>query len=70
MLHRVRLDLAFQSESDAKALIDYAKSLLPKAKNINKGKYFGEIGYIDREKCRHDETPIKPCEKVERLEVS
>ncbi len=67
MKYRVRLDLSFTSESDAHALMTYAKSLSGKAVSINEGAANEEIAFCDLEICRHEEG--LPCEKLERVEV-
>ena len=67
MKYRVRLDLAFDNEADAKLLMSYAKRLSKKAVSINEGLANEEICYMDFELCRHDEG--KACQKIERLEV-
>jgi len=67
MVYRVRLDLSFDGESDAKALMDFAKKLSTKASSINEGKDNEEISYIDYHLCGHDEGLL--CTKLERLEV-
>ena len=67
MKYRVRVDLNFDSQADAQALIAYAKGLSSKAVSINEGKVNEEISFCDLEICRHDEG--LPCEKLERLEV-
>ncbi len=67
MKYRVRLDLSFDSESDAQALMGYAKGLASNAVSINEGEANEEIAFYDLEICRHDEG--LPCEKLERIEV-
>ena len=67
MKYRVRVDLSFDNESDAQALMDYAKQLTNKAVSINEGRDNEEISFCDREICRHDEG--FPCTKLERVEV-
>jgi len=67
MKYRVRLDLSFGSQSEAKKLVDFAKTLTSKATSINEGLDNEEIAYVDFHKCRHDEG--LPCENIERLEV-
>ena len=72
MKYRVRLDLSFDpvsstGETDAKALMDYAKQLTSKAVSINEGKVNEEISFCDIEICRHDEG--LPCTRLERVEV-
>jgi hypothetical protein len=67
MKYRVRLDLSFESEAEARALMTYARDLSGKATSINEGKVNEEIAFCDLEICRHDEG--LPCEKLERTEV-
>jgi len=67
MKYRVRLDLSFESEADARSLMAYAKNLSSKAVSINEGEVNEEIAFCDLEICRHDEG--LPCEKLERVEI-
>ena len=67
MKYRVRLDLSFESEADARSLMAYAKNLSSKAVSINEGEVNEEIAFCDLEICRHDEG--LPCTRLERVEV-
>ncbi len=67
MKYRVRLDLSFADNTDARLLMDYAKQLSGKAVSINEGGDNEEISFSDLEICRHDEG--LPCEKLERVEI-
>jgi len=67
MKYRVRLDLSFDSETDALSLMDYARGLSSKAVGINEGKDNEEISFFELEICRHDEG--LPCERLERVEI-
>ena len=67
MKFRVRLDLPFDNEAEAKALMDLAKKLSVKVTSINEGQDNEEISFVDYELCGHDEGI--PCQKIERLEV-
>ena len=67
MKYRVRVDLSFVSEADARSVMEYAKSLSGKAVSLNEGEPNEEIAFCDLEICRHDEG--LPCEKLERVEV-
>lgn len=67
MKYRVRVDLSFDSETEARSLLAYAKNLSGKAVSINEGEVNEEIAFIDLEVCRHDEG--LPCEKLERIEI-
>ena len=67
MKYRVRLDLPFESEADARSLMAYAKNLSEKAASINEGEVNEETAFCDLEICRHDEG--LPCETLERIEI-
>ena len=67
MKYRVRVDLSFNSQSDAQAIMDYAKGQCNRAVSINEGADNEEISFFDLEICRHDEG--LPCEKLERVEI-
>ncbi len=67
MKHRVRIDLCFEKEDEAKALMEYAKSLASRAMSINEGQNNEEIAFCDYELCGHDED--KACQRIERLEI-
>lgn len=67
MKYRVRIDLSFNSEADAQALMAYAKGLSAKAVSINEGTTSEEISFSEMEICRHDEG--LPCETLERVEI-
>ena len=67
MKYRVRLDLSFDSEANAQALMDHAKQLFNQAISINEGGDNEEISFCDLEICRHDEG--LPCTKLDRVEV-
>jgi len=67
MKFRVRLDLSFDNEADAKLLMNYAKKISAKAVSIKEGEANEEIAFCDLEICRHDEG--LPCEKLERVEI-
>ena len=67
MNYRVRIDLSFASEADARSLMDYAREVSGKAVSINEGRNGEEISFCDFELCGHDEG--LPCTRLERLEV-
>ena len=67
MKYRIRLDLSFDNEADAKLLMNYAKKISTKAVSINEGEANEEIAFCDLEICRHDEG--LPCTRLERIEV-
>ncbi len=67
MKYRVRLDLSFDAETDARALMDYVRGLTSKVVSINEGADNEEISFCDLEICRHDEG--LPCERLERVEI-
>lgn len=67
MKYRVRLDLSFENEADARELLAYAKNLSSKAVSINAGDVNEEIAFCDLELCRHDEG--LPCTTLDRIEI-
>jgi len=70
MKYRVRIDLSFASEADARSLMSFAEGLSNKAVSINEGEPNEEIAFCDLEICRHDDpSPVKGCEKLERVEI-
>lgn len=48
---------------------DLLLPLFQRAVVINEGQDNEERGFIQVEKCYHDEVPVKPCEVVARWEV-
>ena len=70
MKYRVRLDLSFDNEADAKLLMNYAKRASQKAVSIREGEVNEEIAFADLELCQHDDpSQVKGCTKLERVEV-
>ena len=67
MKYRVRLDMSFETEADALALMNFGKTLAAKAVSINEGGENTEISFCDMELCRHDEG--LPCTRLDRIEV-
>ncbi|MFQ5997344.1 MAG: hypothetical protein ACE5KP_06975 [Dehalococcoidales bacterium] len=67
MKYGIRLDLSFENQNDAQALMGYAKGLTSKAVSINEGSANEEISFCDLEICRHDEG--LPCTNLDRVEV-
>ncbi len=67
MKYRVRIDLSFENETDARSLLDYARGLSRKAVSINEGETNEEISFCDIEMCRHDEG--LPCTLMDRVEA-
>ena len=67
MKYRVRVDLCFDSETDATNLMNYAKSMAASAVNIKPGTQDEEISFCDYELCGHDEG--LPCQRIERIMV-
>ncbi len=67
MKYRVRVDLSFDAEADARAVMDFARQLSSKAVSINENESNEEIAFCDLEICRHDEG--LSCERLERVEV-
>ena len=51
MKFRVRLDLPFDNEADARLLMNYARRMSSKAISINEGQINEEIAFCDLEIC-------------------
>ena len=69
MKYRVRLDLSFDNEADAQALMNYAKRASKKAVSIREGEVNEEVAFVDLELCRHDESFQEGCTRLERVEI-
>ena len=70
MKYRVRMDLSFADEADARSLMAYVENLSGKAVSLNEGEPNEEISFADLEICRHDDpSPVKGCERLERVEI-
>ena len=70
MKYRVRLDLSFDNEADAKLLMNYAKRASQKAVSIREGEVNEEISFCDLALCQHDDpSQVKGCTRLERVEV-
>jgi len=67
MKYRVRMDLCFADEADARALLDQASGLATKAASLNEGGEREEISFAELELCRHEEG--LPCSRLGRFEV-
>jgi hypothetical protein len=67
MKYRVRIDLSFDDEADARALMDFARDVSEKAVSINESNDNAEISFCELEICRHDEG--LPCTRLDRLEI-
>ncbi len=69
MKYRVRVDLSFDKEADAQSLMAYARNLSGRAVSINESMDNEEISFSELEICRHDESPPRPCTRLERVEI-
>lgn len=67
MKYRVKIDLSFESQADAQALMDYAQQISSKAVSVNPGELNEEIAFCELEICRHDEG--LPCTRLDRTEI-
>lgn len=66
MYNRVHVVMAYPAEDDAKDLVQEVMNLIERAVNIRPGLPGEEISFVERERCYHDEDPMKKCELVER----
>jgi len=69
MKYRARIDFSFENLSDAQALLAYAKTMQGKVVSYNEGKVNEELSHCDLHRCFHDESPTKPCESMEKIEI-
>lgn len=67
MFYRIILDLAYSSDTNPKSIMAHAKTLFKDAQTINPGQPTQEVGFIQLQKCYHDENPFKPCEVIESI---
>ena len=67
MKYRVRVDLSFANETDARSLMDFAKTSSSLAANLNEDEANCEISFCELELCRHEED--LPCVSLEKLVV-
>jgi len=65
--YRVRCDLMFESEADARELWEAIKSKAPVAVSINAGSPSEERSRGNIHRYYHDEKPPKPCEVIEEF---
>lgn len=70
MKYRISLDLAFDKEASAQAVLKTAKDHLKNAVTINPGLPTEEKGTIILHDCFHDEDPVKDCVIIEHHETS
>ena len=66
MKYRVRLDMSFDSETDARTLLEFSKNLTGKAVNTV-ASASDEKSFFSLEICRHDEN--LPCILLEKIEI-
>lgn len=69
MFYALRVSLAFKTKVVPEEASKAIKFLLDKAVVINQGKDNEERGFIQLEKCYHDENPTKPCSLLKRWNV-
>jgi len=70
MIWRVRADIPFESEDEARDFYHDCQLALPKGSVINPGLDTEEAGRILLEKCHHDEQPTEPCELISEENAS
>jgi 5-methylcytosine-specific restriction endonuclease McrA len=64
-VYRVRLDIIFDDEAEARKAYDMLHKRRGLMRSINKGKDNEENSQIILEQCFHDETSMKPCQILE-----
>jgi len=69
MNYRIKIDLAYPSDTNPRSILAHTQSLLEGAVIINPGTPTEERGYIQLEKCYHDEHPTRPCEIIDYIQL-
>jgi len=67
MAYKITLVLHFKDEAPIQKAKDFLLPLYQNAITINEGQDNEERGFIELEKCKHDEG--EPCKKIGRWEV-
>ncbi|MDP2919373.1 MAG: hypothetical protein Q8O43_04045 [Dehalococcoidia bacterium] len=67
MKYRVRMDMSFTVETDARLLMDSGKALAEKAVSAGEVTEKDAKSFCEMEVCRHDEG--LPCTLVERVAI-
>ena len=67
MKYRVRMDMIFDAEADARALMESGRAFAGTAVCVNPGMQDAQVSFCEIEMCRHDEG--LPCVRLERVEV-
>jgi len=67
MKYRVRADLSFEKEEDARALLTHAQGMIGKSKNMNPGAANEETSFCELELSGSDEG--KPSVLIARTEL-
>jgi len=65
MFYRVRADIIFDVEDEARDFYHDCEIALPKGAIINPDQDNMEISQILLEECYHDESPTQPCKIIE-----
>ena len=68
MFKRIRIDLAFETESPRADIVDKVLDLIGDAVVIEEGEPNEERGYLELEDCNHN-APNEPCVVTDRYEV-
>jgi len=68
MKYRVRMDMIFDAEADARSLMGSGAALTGKTVCIKPGTPEAQVSFCELELCRHDEGG--PCQRLERVEVT
>lgn len=68
MKYRVRMDMIFDTEEDARTLMESGTALTSRAVCIKADTADAQASFCELELCRHDEDG--PCQRLERVEVT
>lgn len=65
MNYRIMIDISFEKEASARAVLKTAKDHIKNSVIINPGTPNEERGYIRLQECYHDEDPWGACQLIE-----
>lgn len=69
MLYKLKMELAFETEKEPKSVLNKVKQVISKAVKRPSSSGMLDQAFVELHKCYHDETPAKPCEVIERIDL-
>jgi len=69
-VYRLTANIILTEEDEAKGLYQYLEQVSHRFLVIKRGEPQEERSSLQLEHCYHDETPVRPCEVLQRWESS